>query len=316
MTAPILILLATFYSSTYNGKIMANGAKYNPSAYTVAINRLPLGTHIIICNRMSWRCARATVTDRMRFDNRVDMSPALFKYLKHGQYVLQAEVYVDTGTHLTTSWRVKRAARLTCGYVGEDRTSANYQMDDHTLGHCTSGAVRVMTHNRDVVTFMSDGRPCAASYPVFTGWMEATIARHQSNITNVTCAGALVLDAANGTVPISYLRTGPDAHQHTLQTERNSVSHYSVLGAVAMSLDWEHIHGAADTVAYTSCSMSEPDYCVTSRAAGGSLVDSHVIDHTTGPPPVIVSKPDTNHIPGTPGPYHPSLKLPSLPRVK
>jgi rare lipoprotein A (peptidoglycan hydrolase) len=72
-----LVLLGTMYARSLVGHTMANGKLYSPAAFTVACNRLRLGTKVIVCSKKSWKCHRAVVTDRMRDDARLDMSEAL-----------------------------------------------------------------------------------------------------------------------------------------------------------------------------------------------------------------------------------------------
>lgn len=60
---------------------MSDGTKYSPSELTLAANTLPIGSKVIVCNKQTWKCSRAKVTDRLapRFSNRVDLSAALAK---------------------------------------------------------------------------------------------------------------------------------------------------------------------------------------------------------------------------------------------
>ncbi len=55
---------ASWYGPGFNGKQMANGARYNMSAATVAHKKLPLGTRVCIRNPLNLRVVVATVTDR------------------------------------------------------------------------------------------------------------------------------------------------------------------------------------------------------------------------------------------------------------
>jgi rare lipoprotein A len=88
---------ASFYHKSYAGKLMANGQPYNPRAFTLACNDLPLGTVVYITydnGRGMVRNAHATVTDRgpaerLREKGRIfDLSYSLFCYLEDPKYGL------------------------------------------------------------------------------------------------------------------------------------------------------------------------------------------------------------------------------------
>jgi len=92
-TTPPLVLTgkASFYAKTYIGKTMANGQPYNPRAFTLACDDLPIGTCVYISYRMAngtMRNAHATVTDRgpaqrLRQQGRIfDLSYSLFCFLE------------------------------------------------------------------------------------------------------------------------------------------------------------------------------------------------------------------------------------------
>lgn len=51
---------------------MADGHPYNPQASTAAYNPVKLGTKLLVCGKS--RCVRVTVTDRMRRNDRIDLS--------------------------------------------------------------------------------------------------------------------------------------------------------------------------------------------------------------------------------------------------
>ena len=83
---------ASYYAKHYIGKPMANGQPYNPDAFTLACNDLPLGTVVYIeyvSAAGSRRTAHATVTDRgpaerLREKGRIfDLSWALFRHLEN-----------------------------------------------------------------------------------------------------------------------------------------------------------------------------------------------------------------------------------------
>lgn len=82
MVVAEIILLATLYSHNLTGRPMANGQPYHPDRPAVALNLLPLGSPVLICN--STKCIRATVTDRIapRFaKRRVDLSDEVARRL-------------------------------------------------------------------------------------------------------------------------------------------------------------------------------------------------------------------------------------------
>ena len=95
---------ASFYDSSYIGKTMANGQTYNPYAFTLACNDLPLGTVVYInytSRSGNKRFAHATVTDRgpaerLRARGRIfDLSYGLFKHLENpGMGVITINVEV------------------------------------------------------------------------------------------------------------------------------------------------------------------------------------------------------------------------------
>lgn len=81
---------ASYYASSYAGKIMANGAVFNPKAFTLATYEFPLGACVYITytnERGLTRGAHATVTDRgparylREIGRKFDLTPALFSYL-------------------------------------------------------------------------------------------------------------------------------------------------------------------------------------------------------------------------------------------
>lgn len=81
---------ASYYDDALAGKAMSNGQPYNPRAFTLACNDLPLGTLVYLThlNDKGWvRHAHATVADRgpaehLRAKGRIfDLSRALFTQL-------------------------------------------------------------------------------------------------------------------------------------------------------------------------------------------------------------------------------------------
>jgi rare lipoprotein A len=56
---------ATIYSGSFNGKKTASGSTYNHHAVSVASNRLPLGSKVLVKNKKNDKAVVARVTDRM-----------------------------------------------------------------------------------------------------------------------------------------------------------------------------------------------------------------------------------------------------------
>jgi len=95
---------ASFYGKEYIGRLMANGQPYNPRAFTLACNNVPLGTVLYVEYRRAdgiVRSAHATVTDRgpaerLRQQGRIfDLSYALFCHLadpRHGVIPITARI--------------------------------------------------------------------------------------------------------------------------------------------------------------------------------------------------------------------------------
>lgn len=67
-----LILTATLYAPRLAGRKTASGTPYDPQKLTCAYNPVPLGTKLLVCGKS--RCVRVTVTDRMRRNDRIDLS--------------------------------------------------------------------------------------------------------------------------------------------------------------------------------------------------------------------------------------------------
>lgn len=56
--------IASYYAHYHHGKTMANGAKFNMYANTVAHKTLPLGTKLLVQNLKNGKKIQVTVTDR------------------------------------------------------------------------------------------------------------------------------------------------------------------------------------------------------------------------------------------------------------
>ena len=68
--------LATYYHPSLEGRRMANGRPYDPSAMTAASNRWPLGTALLISHGDS--AVTLEITDRGNFRHALDLSEAAF----------------------------------------------------------------------------------------------------------------------------------------------------------------------------------------------------------------------------------------------
>ena len=74
---------ASWYGGKFQGRLMANGQRYDTNGMTCAGNLWPLGT-ILVVTTDEGRTCRPVVTDRIarRFSRRrVDLSPAAFQKL-------------------------------------------------------------------------------------------------------------------------------------------------------------------------------------------------------------------------------------------
>lgn len=56
---------ATIYADSFNGKKTATGARYKKNEVSVASNKLPLGSKVMIKNRKNGKTVLARVNDRM-----------------------------------------------------------------------------------------------------------------------------------------------------------------------------------------------------------------------------------------------------------
>ncbi len=68
---------ATFYGSSFNGRKMANGRRFNPNHMVAAHPSYPFGTRLRVTNRKTKRSVVVTVTDRCSCS--IDLSPAAFR---------------------------------------------------------------------------------------------------------------------------------------------------------------------------------------------------------------------------------------------
>jgi rare lipoprotein A len=77
-------VLASFYSDSFHGKIMANGEPFdNEDLSNAASLQFDLGTEVTLCDPKSeGKCLTVTITDRInpRYRNRIDLSKAAAGY--------------------------------------------------------------------------------------------------------------------------------------------------------------------------------------------------------------------------------------------
>ena len=64
LTYPALAGSATYYGSSFHGKKMANGKRYNPNQMVAAHPSYPIGTRLKVTNKNNKRSVVVTVTDR------------------------------------------------------------------------------------------------------------------------------------------------------------------------------------------------------------------------------------------------------------
>jgi rare lipoprotein A len=78
---------ASYYAHQFANRMMANGSRFDPNAYTAASKTLPLGTTAKVINLQNGRSAMVTVEDRGPFiDGRVvDVTPKVAEQLDIGK---------------------------------------------------------------------------------------------------------------------------------------------------------------------------------------------------------------------------------------
>jgi rare lipoprotein A len=76
-------LRASYYGGVFNGKLMANGTKFNSNAMTAAHRKFPFGTVLKVVNLRTNQWVYVTVTDRGPFvkSRELDLSYAAAKRL-------------------------------------------------------------------------------------------------------------------------------------------------------------------------------------------------------------------------------------------
>lgn len=70
---------ATFYHSSFHGRITANGDRYNQNKLTAAHMSLPFNTIVLVRNIANNKSVIVRINDRGRFNNNnIDLSKAAF----------------------------------------------------------------------------------------------------------------------------------------------------------------------------------------------------------------------------------------------
>ena len=87
---------ASFYANKFEGRKMANGARFHQANMTAASNTLPLGSFVRVTNRRNGKSVFLRITDRMNKTNKrlIDLSHAAAHKLNYTGYGL-ARVKVE-----------------------------------------------------------------------------------------------------------------------------------------------------------------------------------------------------------------------------
>ena len=97
--------IASYYGAKFQGRLMANGQKFDENKLTAASNTLSLGTWVRVSNLRNRKTVIVQITDRMHPKNKrlIDLSKAAAKklgFLKRGLAKVKVEV-VRRGKHLS-----------------------------------------------------------------------------------------------------------------------------------------------------------------------------------------------------------------------
>ena len=89
--------IASFYADKFQGRLMANGKKYDQHKLTAAGNRFALGTWVKVSNLSNKKSVVVQITDRMHPKNKrlIDLSKAAAKklgFIKKGLTKVKVEV--------------------------------------------------------------------------------------------------------------------------------------------------------------------------------------------------------------------------------
>jgi rare lipoprotein A len=96
---------ASYYGAKFQGRLMANGQKFDENKLTAASNTLSLGTWVRVSNLRNKKSVIVQITDRMHPKNKrlIDLSKAAAKklgFLKRGLAKVKVEI-VGRGKHLS-----------------------------------------------------------------------------------------------------------------------------------------------------------------------------------------------------------------------
>lgn len=74
---------ASHYADKYQGRMTANGTRFNQDSMTAASNVYPLNTIVKVKNPLNLKEVTVRITDRLhpKYRNRIDLSKAAFKAL-------------------------------------------------------------------------------------------------------------------------------------------------------------------------------------------------------------------------------------------
>lgn len=89
--------LASWYGGHFQGRLTANGERYNIKAFTAAHKQLPFGTRVLVTNLDSRQSVVVKINDRGPFVSKriIDLSPAAFKSIgKIGSGVMRVKLTV------------------------------------------------------------------------------------------------------------------------------------------------------------------------------------------------------------------------------
>ena len=89
--------LASWYGGAFNGRLTANGERYNIKAFTAAHKKLPFGTRVLVTNLDSKQSVVVKINDRGPFVSHriIDLSPVAFKSIGSiGQGVMRVKLTV------------------------------------------------------------------------------------------------------------------------------------------------------------------------------------------------------------------------------
>lgn len=88
---------ASYYGAKFQGRLMANGKKFDQNRLTAAHNKLPLGTFVRVRNLRNNKTVIVEITDRMHHKNKrlIDLSKAAaleLNFVRQGLTKVQVDV--------------------------------------------------------------------------------------------------------------------------------------------------------------------------------------------------------------------------------